>query len=116
MKTLRPATKTLSACMALYLAVSACCLPAVADPLANLAPKDIQDLKELLQACDATVKAGEADLQAQKKVNEVTTQAISVRDEQIKDLQKSQDSLLKSPILWFGVGMLATALTVHLVK
>ena len=118
-------TKTLSVFTVTCLLALALPLKAVAGPnnqearpneLINLAPQDVQALKDLLSACDETVQKGEVDRQVKAELIKQYQANLDSRERRVKELESKQDGLLSNPTFWFIVGMLTAGVTVHLVK
>lgn len=77
---------------------------------------DTQELKELLGACDNALAKSESVVASKDAIIDTYRQDRALREARITELEKAQNSTETSKIIWFGLGMLATGITVHLVK
>lgn len=109
--------KNWKAILALSLSITICLnVSASANEPLNLAPPDSEKVAELLRSCDAAL--GTCQKLNNEKDNLIESQK-SVIDAQAKELgdkREAESSILNNKVIWFVVGVLTTAVTVHLIR
>lgn len=70
----------------------------------------------LLQACDGAL----VDVQATETIHlqliQKQSDQIQIQAKEMLELNKEKDSILRSPVLWFALGVIATGAAVHLAR
>lgn len=76
---------------------------------ANEAQGEIEACEAVLAACDEAVSAADAVIEEQRALiaQQEAAQAAYLR--RVEELEKKQHSILRNPLLWFGVGLAAGA-------
>lgn len=70
----------------------------------------------MLQACNESLQDARKQNEVADYIKSQQSDLIKAQSERMVELEKKQDSILQSPILWFAAGMIVTGFTVHMVK
>lgn len=71
---------------------------------------------ELLKACDEALSACAKSIESKNAIIETQNQLLQAQDKQIDQLVEDSRSIMKSPLLWFLVGVAATSATIIILK
>jgi hypothetical protein len=81
-----------------------------------LSDKETQSLIELFKSCDQVASTCSKTNSEKDAIIAAQQQALNTQNTQLKELQASSHSIIDNKVIWFGLGMLVTGFTVHLVK
>lgn len=77
-------------------------------PQLDLTPAETKQVVDLLKSCDKALTDCEAANKSKENVIKGQGEVILAQDKQIADLEKDKNNILKSPVLWFFVGVAVT--------
>ena len=116
----RSKSAMLMSCAAMGLMLSSA---QAADKITNGAPDPIQlssddtaALIELLQACDKALTKCQKQRAFDARIVEAHQKEIARLADRVGELEAASSSIINSKLLWFGLGVVATGLSVHLLN
>lgn len=71
----------------------------------NLVPKDLQEAKELLSACDDAVEAGKEALSASEKVVQKQQEQIQKLEQVVVQKEQKSQEITQQPWFWMLIGV-----------
>lgn len=112
---LRPSTR-LSRIVTLICLSASVSQAALATETIDLVPADIAAMKELLEGCDNSLKRADTLARVQDEQLKVYEHYLEGRNKRVAELEASAEKTETNKLIWFGLGMLITGVTVHLVR